>query len=409
MRGRAVVTGVWLLVLAACSDSGGDGGRAADRSTTSLSVPVGDLALLAERIVALHPDPFHAVSRAELERRAGTDPSDPDRLLVAAMRLANLGVGDGHGGVYPWAQSDLEAWPIHLYDFGSDGLRAVGGDGVPVGSRLLAVGDAPIEDVIAAVEPLVPHDNEWTVRSRLPAFIVFPAVLRGLGFDVDELTWQRPDGTSETVPPPDAVPAAAFAELLGLFQAQVPPSLPYDRDRIFWSEVRGRVLYVRWNQVQRIDAASATALSDLATSMVEQVGAGAIDRVVIDARHNPGGEIPAATPLVLAITEIERARPGTVRFLVGRSTFSAASNTVARLREEVDVTVVGEPTGGSNASFADPSRVVLPASRLVAFVDTAPYIAGDRSFGPVEPDVAVELTWADYAAGRDPALDAAMK
>ncbi|HEX4905693.1 MAG TPA: hypothetical protein VFU93_09595 [Acidimicrobiales bacterium] len=398
-RSRRALAGIAAAaVLAGCAN--GEPARSTNTSaTTSTTAAAADLALLAENLLRLHPDPLHHVTRAELDARTIDDPTDPDRLLVAAMRLANLGIGEGHGGVYPWAQQSLQAWPLHLYDF-DDGLHVVGGIGAPVGARLVAVGETPVEEVVEAVRPLVPHDNEWTVRSRLPGYLVFPAVLRGLGIDATTLTWELPTGEMTTEAPPATVPSGELAELLGLFQAQVPPTLPYDRDRLFWSERRGDLLYVRWNQVQRADGD--TTLAELATAMVDDVTAGAVTRVVIDARHNPGGEIGAATPLVLAVTEIERARPGTVRFLVGRGTFSAASNVIARLAHELNVTVVGEPTGGNQRSYADPRRIDLPASGIVAFVNTRLYDSGDASWGPVQPDIVVAPT-----RSGDPALDAA--
>lgn len=407
----AVATAATLLAAIGCAGDGRTAGPEAREDATSSRMPApagpdggGDIRLLAERIVELHPDPFHHVDRTAFQAGVVEDPADRDELLVAAMRVANLGAGEGHGGVYPWAQPDLEAWPLHLFDF-DDGMRLVAGGDLVAGARLVAIGGTPLADVVDAVRPLVPHDTEATIRSRLPAFLVFPSVLRGLGFDTGELTWELPDGTMESKPAPATVPAAALAELLGLFQPQVPPSLPYDRDRSFWSERRGAALYVRWNQAQARDAG--TSMAELATALVDAVEEGGVERVVVDARHNPGGEIGSATPLVLAAREIEQLRPGTLRFLVGRGTFSAASYVIAGLVDELDVLVVGEPTGGSSRSYGDPRRVDLPASGIVAFVNTREYVSGVGRWASVEPDIAVPVTWADWSTG-DAALDAAL-
>lgn len=373
---RRVMLAIALAAAAACSSD-----AAPTPATTSTTVPAagGDLRHLAAQIVALHPDPFHHLDRAELEARTIDDPSDPDQLLVAAMRLANLGVGEGHGGVYPWAQPALEAWPLHLYDDG--GIRIVGGTtDVSLGSRVVAIGDTPIDEVVERVHPLVPHDNEWTIRARLPAYLVFPAVLRGVGIDPSTLTWEV-DGRTITVPAPTTVTSAELADLLGLFQPQVPPSPPYDHGRRFSVDRRGDAVVVEWNQVQSTDGD--LSLSELASALVADVASGEVTSILVDATHNPGGDINRATPLVLAVTEIERSRPGTVTFKVGRSTFSAASHVIANLVAEVGVAVTGEPTGGNQRSYADPRRVELPTSGIVAFVNTREYVSGDGSWGPV--------------------------
>jgi hypothetical protein len=399
---------VLAVVPIACAD---DDGAALSTSSSSSSSPttdqvvVGDLEALAERIDSVHPDPYHAVARADVEARATADPPDPDELLVAAMALANLGVGEGHGGVYPWSQDGAEAWPIHLYAF-PDGLRVVGGSAAPTGARLVSVGDTPIEEVVEAVRPLVPHDTTATVDSRLPAYLVFPAVLRGLGFDPTRLTWTLLDGSTAVEPAPATVPGEELRDLLGLFQDQVPPTLPYDRERIFSTERLGDAVHVRWNQVQSNDGASS--LSELADALVADVASGAVARVVIDARHNPGGNIGAGLPLEQAVREIEAARPGTVRVIVGRGTFSAASAVLAGVVEELDLVVVGEPSGGSSRSYADPRPFDLPISGIAAYINTRLYVHGAGEWEPIVPDLEVVPTWDDWSAGRDPALEAAL-
>jgi hypothetical protein len=410
-RGRGATLLVALLLAGACSDDAAappatSTSAPPTEATTTTAVASSDLDHLLERIVALHPDPFHHVEEAELRGLAGADPGDPDQLLVAAMRLANLGAGEGHGGVYPWAQPDLEAWPLHLYDF-PDGLRVVAGEGVPIGARLTAVGGTPVAEVVEALRPLVPHDTAATVQSRLPAFAVHPAVLRGLGFDPSTLTWELADGTTATMAPPATVPSDELAELLGLFQDQVPPTLPHDRNEAFATEPLGSTLVVAWNQVQR--SSGDVSMTELAESLVAQVASGAVDRIVLDVRHNPGGDIGLAAPLEEAVGRIEADRPGTVRVLIGRGTFSAASYVIARLAAEHDLLLIGEPTGGSSRSYADPEAVDLPRSGIRAYVDTRLYESGEARWEPLVPDVEAVPTFEDWQAGRDPALEAALR
>jgi hypothetical protein len=49
-----------------------------------------------------------------------------------------------------------------------------------VGFELEAVAGAPVEELLARLEPLVARDNEWTVRARRPLYFVTAEVLRGL-------------------------------------------------------------------------------------------------------------------------------------------------------------------------------------------------------------------------------------
>jgi hypothetical protein len=104
-------------------------------------------------------------------------------------------------------------------------------------------------------------------------------------------------------------------------------------------------------------------------------------------------------------------RPGSVTVIAGRSTFSAASQLLSELRASAGdaIRVVGEPTGGAPNMFGDGRRIELPASGLTATIATRSWTPNPADTNlAIEPDVPVSVRWADFAAGRDPALDAAL-
>ena len=76
----------------------------------------------------------------------------------------------------------LHVYPLRLYDF-ADGLHVIGaiGDEDVTGRRLTSIEARPMEEVVELVRPLVPHDNESSLRWRLPQYLVTAEVLRGLG------------------------------------------------------------------------------------------------------------------------------------------------------------------------------------------------------------------------------------
>ena len=106
------------------------------------------------------------------------------------MRLGAMpGVRDGHTGIFPLNPANrrlLHAYPIRMYTF-ADGTYVVGqaGGSDLLRARVVAVGGHPIEDVIAAVSPLVPHDNDSTLMLRVTTYLNTPEVLHGLGLVPD--------------------------------------------------------------------------------------------------------------------------------------------------------------------------------------------------------------------------------
>jgi hypothetical protein len=354
----------------------------------------------------------------ELAGRA--DALSDDEFLVEVMRLLGGRDRDGHTGLLPFAQEDaaLEGWPLALYEF-EEGLYVVDAlepYGDAVGSRVVAIGGRPVEEVADAVEPLVSRDNEWTVRARRPGYLVVPQVLRGLGLLPDGapgLTLEREDGTTFDLDPAP-IPIAEWASWRDLFDPLVPATLPRNEDgprylghpgEHFWPERIGDVLYVGYNQVQPRTASGGT-IVELADAVESAVEAGDVRSVVVDIRGNPGGDNFTSAPLRDALLRSAAARPGSVTVLIGRSTFSAAGNFATELRQAGGVRFVGEPTGASPNLWGDARLVTLPFSGLVVHIATRWWeFAPDDPSLAIEPDVRVRVRWEDYVAGRDPALE----
>ena len=383
---RWVVAALLAALLPACS-SGGDDGPAVPAARAA------DLAALTEALAA-HPEPPAVGTQLEeLRRRAGE--VDDDRWLVELMRLTAGRDRDGHTGVFPLAQPGLELWPLQLYDF-ADGWRVVAA--LPpyeelVGGRVDAVGDLPVEQAAQALADLVPRDNDQTVRARVAQLLVSPAVLRGAGL--------RPSITvAGTEVVPDAVPAADFAEWSDAFYPLVVPRLPPVPDPALGVARRGSTVVLTYAQV--VAASGDTTLRDLASA----VRADGVRRVVVDLRHNSGGENGSYPPLLEALKELPA---GSVRLLTSRTTFSAATNFVAEVLSSTDALVVGEPMGGAPNMWGDAREVALPGTGAVVHVATRLWELGGvdlRSTVPV--DVEVPVTWADWSAGRDRVLERAV-
>ena len=383
---RWVVAALLAALLPACTPTGDDRPKVP-------AARAADLAALAEALAA-HPDPPDISDDVEELRDRAAEVSD-ERWLVELMRLTAGRDRDGHTGVFPLAQPALELWPLQLYDF-DDGWRVVAAlppyDEI-VGGRVDAVGDVPVEQAAQALADLVPRDNDQTVRARVAQLLVAPAVLRGAGLR-ESITV---DGT---VVEPEPIPAPDLAEWSDAFYPLVVPRLPPVPDSALAVARQGDALVLTYAQV--VAASGDTTLRDLAAA----VSSGDVRRVVVDLRHNSGGENGSYPPLLAALQDLPA---GTVRLLTSRTTFSAATNFVAEVLSSTDALLVGEPMGGAPNMWGDAREVVLPGTGVVVHVATRLWELGGvdlRSTVPV--DVQVPVTWADWSAGRDPAHERAL-
>jgi C-terminal processing protease CtpA/Prc len=173
-------------------------------------------------------------------------------------------------------------------------------------------------------------------------------------------------------------------------------------DALWWKRLPGvETLFVQYNLVDRL--ASGT-LGDLRTELHKPD----VARVILDVRHNYGGEVPALDPILAMLDDPAVDQPDGLYVITGRNTFSAASLLVARLDRDTEAVIVGEAMGGCPTAYGDSSDVTLPYSGIVVSVAgmLEVGVSAEDTRQTIEPEVLAELTRAAWEDGRDPAREA---
>lgn len=414
---------------AAATASAAPTGTAAPSSSTAAASPSPDrvagwrtdLERLLPAMEAVHPDLYHDTSKAELQGlvddlKGKVATATDDELMVGVTRIVarvSAKGRDSHTGLFPWNPSStfpLHSLPLRLWIFpdGVHVIEALAPHVDLVGARLDTVAGHPVAEVIRAIDPLVPRDNEATVRLLTPRFLLIPEVLHGLGLvdAVGPMALALTDnaGTARTVTV-DPIPMTdynAWAGGYGLFLPADSKVLYLSRmeEPLWWTRLADGTLFVQYNRVEFLEPAL---LRDLVTAAT----AGNVKRVVVDIRHNYGGQVRDLTPVVDALDTPKVDRPGRLFLITGRNTYSAAGMFAGELQARTSVTIVGEPMAGSPNLWGDPEETNLPWSGLTIGVSTMFELATTEADVrlTVDPDVPVPLTFADWAAGRDPSLE----
>jgi hypothetical protein len=406
----------------ACSSSGASGSAGGEAAPPAAAA---EIERLVEQMEDTHPDLFRSVSRADFHRAADDLVARLPELsrseaVVGVMKLVALaGARNGHTGVFPLGQNarPFRLYPFQLYRF-ADGLFVVGelggGRGL-AGSRLVEIQGLPVAEVEARVRPAVARDNDWDLAARLPEFLVTADVLHGVGVTPTEdsatFTLESPAGARRTVTL-QPVDAGAYAGEFGLGgRINAVPNRPAARqprylrlaDRRHWIATLhgGRTIVAAYNQT--------FAAWDLARELVRRARGRKVRRIVVDLRLNQGGDNTQYSELLAAMRRPVVGRGGRLRVLIGRHTYSAAGNLAADVDGSTRARLVGEPTGGSPSNWGDARQIALPSLGVTAYVATSYQQFGDESALAVEPNLRVDLRSADYFAGRDPVLQAALR
>lgn len=408
----------WWVVLAltACTTSGPGRSPVPDRVAGWRA----DVDALLDARDTVHPNGWHGQSRAawlaaaaQVKARVGS--LTDDQALVEVVRLAAMpswSGRDGHSGLFPFT-GDRHALPVRWWQF-PEGLVITAARppyGALVGAHVEAVAGRPVAEVLRLVEPLAPRDNASNLLAYAPLYLRSPELLGGLGVTRGTgpvtLTVVGQDGMHKNV---DVAPVAAAVDndWSGGQPQLLPPGaadwLRRQAEPMWWTYLAGsRTLYVQLNQVR-------SGTEDIVAAVLARARHGGVDRVVLDLRHNGGGDNTTLGPLEAALSDPAIDRPGRLFVLIGRCTFSAAANLATDL-ERTSAVFAGEALGGSPNLYGDATEIPLPWGDLTLQMATR-YWERSGAKDPrvtIEPDLAVPLTAGEYLAGRDPVLAAVLQ
>jgi hypothetical protein len=357
----------------------------------------------------------------ELDAITRAIPTSTDtELALALMRL----VASAHVGhnLLLWPRSGPLAFhrlPLEVQWF-ADGLAVTAAtpqyrDALSL--RVTAVGGLAPEALAAAVAPYVSYEYDGWLRQQSQTYMLIGEILQALKrVEADgrvPVTLAQPDGTTTTlrvapVPWPDQTPLIGADEVFGIppGPAGIQP-LRYYRYEILPGT---GVLYIRYSRCA--DDPRQRPFADFVKEIfaVVDVTPTAVDRVVVDLRGNGGGDSRVIEPLLRGLRSRKALRaPGQLFALVDAGTFSSGLLAAVQLRNDLKAVVVGETPGEKLNSYGEVRPLTLPNSRLVLQYSVKLFTLATSDTGTFDPDVVVRPTIADWLAGRDPGLEAAVK
>ena len=263
--------------------------------------------------------------------------------LIAAPNVAHNGVE------MPVGTGFFARLPLEFRWF-SDGLAVVAASedyATALGTHVRQIGNKTPEEVLAALSPYIPHENEGWLRFMSTGFMR-PRILLEQAGATDAngevvLTLQKPGSApfSLTVKAQDSrVKRATLQEVLE-------PPVPLYRGqpgRLYWHRYLedSATLFIQYNACANDPKLP---FSEFSKAVMADADAHPVKRVVVDLRANGGGDSRIINPLLSGL-EQRRNRLGPVYVLIGANTFSSGADNAEELRRSLHATLAGEPTGG---------------------------------------------------------------
>jgi len=377
-----------------------------------------DLAFFVAEARRLHASPARRVHDpgfpAAVEALAARVPSlDDTAVALELQKIVVTWLADGHSAVFPipTPRVAFSILPVRPWFF-ADGLYVI--DATPewkrlVGRRITAIGGKKVDTIRADLAPYVARDNDQGIVAMGTLYLRVPAVLRAMGYAADpsrvEFTVVDEKGATETV----TVTPGGHDLPHGLVGAPGVPAPGYlaRTGETAWFEARPELgaVYVQFNQVRAPRGGTLGAFAAQVRDEIRKTGA---KTLVLDVRHNRGGNNFLIWPLVRLAAWHETEGPGRKTFVItGRATFSAAQNLVNQLDRSTNAIFVGEAAGSRPNFTGEDTSVELPWSKLRLSISARywqdSYPMDERPY--VQVAMPVEPTAADWRAGRDPVME----
>jgi hypothetical protein len=356
-----------------------------------------DLDLLRRELPKMHPNAFHSTTReafeASIEKLKNEAPTLPPHVVVAKIARIVASIGDGHtrltipvdpnSGFFlghsttPLLADDalrFHPLPVRFYRY-ADGLFVTAAENAALrGRRVFRLGTMSADEAIAAMLPFVSADNDSGGNLGVAELLAIPEMLHAAGITADaksaEIVTDGPTATLVAPPFGTAVPWVtkddgrkfAFSYRDGIVHAVI-DEIGNEKDETFAAFVNRLMAFVRAHHV---------------------------DALVLDLRHNPGGNGAYNKALIHALIREPKFRePGHLFALIGRRTFSAATMLCNALEKHTNAFFIGEMSGGKPVGWGDSKKLLLPSSGLTVRVSSLYWQQTDPR--DTRPGVGVEI------------------
>ncbi|WP_068544360.1 tetratricopeptide repeat protein [Thalassotalea crassostreae] len=380
-----------------------------------------DLEFLVAEIKRLHVNIYHSVNQEKFEQMVASIskkiPSLSDQAIVFEFMKLVAAMDNGHNFIVP-AYADKGSFnqlPLQFYQF-SDGLfivRADKGYQQLVGSKVVSIGNTEVKEALERTKMVNARDNEMQHLWLGPHYLGLPEVLKGLNIvnDAQDISLTIVDikGKQRVINPKiKTMGFNGFPKLPALANSDAIYNLRIKESYWYQHIPEQAAIYIQYNYVHN---AASQSFEEFNSELREKISQFKAENLVLDLRHNAGGNGSTYPPLLKTLIQFEALRPdGKIFVLIGRNTFSAAHNLLLDINRFTNPILVGEPSGSRPNALGEAGWFKLPYSGTWGIISSQFHQASKAEDHRiwVPPHVPVSLSSKQYFSGDDPAMQAVM-
>ena len=382
-----------------------------------------DIDYFKKRIIELHYSPYHAISKTDfaqsfIDLRARIASLSDEQIVVELMKILG-GMGNGHNLIIPTSpkMGALKKLPVQFYQF-NEGLFIVDAEDDLkqwIGYKVEMIENTPIEEALQKTNVVNARDNDMQTLWLGPYYLGLPDVLEGLGIIKNTkqvvITLSDAKGKfNKLILNPVAWNFSEFPEIPKLKIEPQPLFLSKRKDP-YWFKLLSKysAIYIQFNAVTQKKEQSLEAFN---VELQNQIAQNKIQNLILDLRHNHGGDGSLLPPMLKTLSDFEAMNPkGKIFVIMGRGTFSAGQNLLTSITIYTNPILVGEPSGSKPNHIGDAGWFQLPYSGLMGLISTQFHqdSKSEDNRKWIAPHIPITLSSTDYFAGNDKAMDVIME
>lgn len=365
-----------------------------------------DIDELQLQLEARHISLYHNISKQELTRQLAQIKTDLHKwstpeLMVQLMRVVKQ-VGDGHTQFNYWG-STHHRYPLRVKQVG-DQLRVTEISSAYkhlLGMRLHSINGVPADQLMQALRPILQGvENSFSEQHRLAETLTVAEVLEGLHITKPGLhaTFTFVDNNQKLHSIKlNANDSNALASLPRHLPAGFSRHKNSNESLELFIHPSKHTVYLDFKKYPRFPE-----MHSFAEKLADIIKDQHIKRIVIDLRHNGGGDFFVGLTLAWGLIVVDSLDwQNGIYVLIGRQTFSAAMSNAAQYRQILNATLVGEPTGANPVGYQDADTFELTNSGWKVMYSKRLYKFQDQATEGVQPDVYLPEDWNAFMQGKD--------
>ncbi|GKX31228.1 hypothetical protein SH1V18_37080 [Vallitalea longa] len=386
-----------------------------DEISDDVDLWIEDIRYLQENLESKHKNMYHTISKEEFSKEVESLINDLPKLTDTGtiMRIKSLvaKIGDGHTAVCENINFRFFPLKFIVFDDGIYVINTIEEYKDILGTKLIKIGNEPIDDIINKMGEMVSSDNKIQLLNNTLNHIIIADYLKEYGYIGDinkgKFVFQDIDDKEISIEMNSIYNANAEKWLAVVNKYSKVANLSYVKNtkEPYWYEYLGdeKLIYFQYNSCMNNNQKPIKTLVQELSEFIEEND---VEKFVFDMRNNGGGDSRIIKPLINYLAKNnELNKKDNLFVVIGASTFSSAILNTEEMQSETNATIIGTPTGGRPNHYGEVKTFTLPNNGITIKYSTKYFNASKNDDDSIYPDITVENTFRDFIDGIDTVME----